>query len=401
MKALGEWVTLNGEDAGIALDICPHHIIEESYSGTDPAPPGSRYYSIGIAIENVGTLPYRGTLAYGTVLVDAAGYQYEASSIVDFLELGDVKVSPGDFRRGFVGFELPATAQPVEVLVTLDHGYGPDTGHWDLTRETPAALGGMKVGTHAAQVGDAQIVDGDDGRLGIVVEDGVDLTDTVEEYMLDLPTNRVVGVGLHIQNVGRQRYSDNPTYGAVLVAESGMQVEATSSLGDTGPLLGNLMLPPDASRKGFVVFEINESFRPALFQLSLDSGTAETYAEWDVRQLFTDLPEPDWKDEDEDAPDLDGPDQQLDLSSAAVELEPVDVNLAEEGELAALPGVGVILAKRAVSERSVRGGFSTVEEFIAVLELKPHVAVRVLERITVTAGAAPPAPRIQGRVVDY
>lgn len=86
----------------------------------------------------------------------------------------------------------------------------------------------------------------------------------------------------------------------------------------------------------------------------------------------------------------------------------VDVNRAPESELAGLPGVGLILAKKAVQYREANRGFRTVDEFFQVLGLKPHVAERLRPLVTVgpTSPGSPPSPPASpssggGRVVDF
>ncbi|WP_043931126.1 ComEA family DNA-binding protein [Bacillus sp. EB01] len=78
----------------------------------------------------------------------------------------------------------------------------------------------------------------------------------------------------------------------------------------------------------------------------------------------------------------------------------LDLNAATEKELAQLPGVGFILAKRAISERTKNGGFRTFEEFTEVLNLKPHN----IEKISLLAIVKAPesaAPQTAGRMVDF
>lgn len=81
--------------------------------------------------------------------------------------------------------------------------------------------------------------------------------------------------------------------------------------------------------------------------------------------------------------------------------EKIDVNSAGEGELAALPGIGTILAKRIVAERRSRGGFQSVDELATVVELKPHVLQRVRGSLTAGVSAETPSDRSRGRVVDF
>ncbi|MBW3634470.1 MAG: helix-hairpin-helix domain-containing protein, partial [Chloroflexi bacterium] len=75
----------------------------------------------------------------------------------------------------------------------------------------------------------------------------------------------------------------------------------------------------------------------------------------------------------------------------------MDLNTAAESDLASLPGIGPVLAKRIVAERSSRGGFSNVEQ-LAEIGVPPHVVVRL--RPLVAFSQLPGARRPRGRIVD-
>ncbi|HEX8317733.1 helix-hairpin-helix domain-containing protein [Longimicrobium sp.] len=77
----------------------------------------------------------------------------------------------------------------------------------------------------------------------------------------------------------------------------------------------------------------------------------------------------------------------------------VDLNAGPEAAIAALPGIGPILAQRAVELREARGGFASVEDFADALDLKPHIRERIRPLAFTTPRAAPPRPT--GRRVDY
>jgi DNA uptake protein ComE-like DNA-binding protein len=84
----------------------------------------------------------------------------------------------------------------------------------------------------------------------------------------------------------------------------------------------------------------------------------------------------------------------------------VDLNTTEESTLAALPGVGLILAKKAVSVRQEQGGFRSFDEFCDALGLQPHIREKLRPLVTIAASPASAAPAQQppelgGRVVDY
>ena len=79
----------------------------------------------------------------------------------------------------------------------------------------------------------------------------------------------------------------------------------------------------------------------------------------------------------------------------------LDLNGATERELASLPGVGPVLAKRAATERAQRGGFSSVDELGQVLGLKPHVVERLRPLLTVGPRPQQSGAGRTGRLIDF
>lgn len=57
--------------------------------------------------------------------------------------------------------------------------------------------------------------------------------------------------------------------------------------------------------------------------------------------------------------------------------EKIDVNRCSQSELMELPGIGVVQAKRAIEHRQTHGGFRSVDEFVDLLQIKPHFAVQI------------------------
>lgn len=85
--------------------------------------------------------------------------------------------------------------------------------------------------------------------------------------------------------------------------------------------------------------------------------------------------------------------------AAAATPDAVNVNSASEESIAALPGVGIILAKKAIQHRQANGAFHSIDEFFELLGLKAHVIQRV--RPLVTVQQTPPLPpQIGGRSMD-
>ncbi|WP_462410813.1 ComEA family DNA-binding protein [Neobacillus sp. Marseille-QA0830] len=79
----------------------------------------------------------------------------------------------------------------------------------------------------------------------------------------------------------------------------------------------------------------------------------------------------------------------------------VDLNQATEFEIATLPGVGPIFAKRAIQERENLGGFQSLEDFAEILGLKPHIVERIRPLVTVSGQKDPRNKHYAGRMVDF
>lgn len=56
-----------------------------------------------------------------------------------------------------------------------------------------------------------------------------------------------------------------------------------------------------------------------------------------------------------------------------VEIKRVDINNCSEQDLTELPGISVIMAKKAIKKREEIGGFKNTEEFFEILNLKQHM----------------------------
>ncbi|MEV6301122.1 helix-hairpin-helix domain-containing protein [Actinoplanes sp. NPDC051861] len=89
----------------------------------------------------------------------------------------------------------------------------------------------------------------------------------------------------------------------------------------------------------------------------------------------------------------------------------LDVNMAAEHELAALPGLGPQRAAQVMAARQARGGFLGLPEFAAVAGLAPHEFVAIRDRLscnppppppdaTEPPPPGPPEPPPYGRIVD-
>ncbi len=79
----------------------------------------------------------------------------------------------------------------------------------------------------------------------------------------------------------------------------------------------------------------------------------------------------------------------------------LDLNIASEQQLAALPGVGIALAKRAVDLRTQTGWFASADDFCARLQLMPHFAAQIRNLAFASPPATQPKPADNAaRIVD-
>ncbi len=84
-------------------------------------------------------------------------------------------------------------------------------------------------------------------------------------------------------------------------------------------------------------------------------------------------------------------------------VEQVVINETTEEELAKIPGIGGLFAKKIISTRSQENGFQSFNHFVEVLSVKPHVAEKIKpyllfpEKETVVVSAK----KTEGRVIDF
>lgn len=79
----------------------------------------------------------------------------------------------------------------------------------------------------------------------------------------------------------------------------------------------------------------------------------------------------------------------------------LDINRATEQDIAALPGVGVILAKKAIALREKSGSFQSLEDFGEALSLKPHIVDRIRPMVTFSKIVQSEQSGGMGRLVDF
>lgn len=83
----------------------------------------------------------------------------------------------------------------------------------------------------------------------------------------------------------------------------------------------------------------------------------------------------------------------------------INVNTAQAGELAVLPGINIVTAKKIIEYRDLNGNFKSSDDFIKVAEVKEHFVAKIKDMIEVNDSAAAKHKNGYdsdgGRVVDF
>ncbi|GEM_PF-2855012 len=72
-----------------------------------------------------------------------------------------------------------------------------------------------------------------------------------------------------------------------------------------------------------------------------------------------------------------------DISAAAIDTIPVNINTAAEEELVRLNGIGPALAGRIIEDRAKNGPYNTVEELQRVNGIGPATVAKITEQATI------------------
>ncbi len=134
---VGSVITLTGNSSGEKMAVAVTKIIShgqpaDQFSTPDP---GKRFYAVQFRLSDTGSAAYSDSPSNGAAVVDSAGQSYQSSfeSAAGCQSFpGTENIVAGETGLGCVVFEVPATAKITKVQFTLDSGFGPQTGQWDV-----------------------------------------------------------------------------------------------------------------------------------------------------------------------------------------------------------------------------------------------------------------------------
>ena len=134
---VGSAITLAGTTSGEKMTVTVTRVTRNARPASEFDVPdqGSRLYAVQFRLANTGSAAYSDSPSNGAVVTDAAGQSYQASVFAaagcqPFP--GTENIAAGQSGLGCVVFQVPARAVITAVQFTLDSGFGPQTGQWDV-----------------------------------------------------------------------------------------------------------------------------------------------------------------------------------------------------------------------------------------------------------------------------
>lgn len=134
----GTAITLTGNSSGEQMSVTVVKVISSASPGDEftSAPAGDRLYAVQFRLRDTGTAAYSDSPSNGAAVIDSKGQSYQAG-IADTASgcpsfPGTENIASGQTGLGCIVFEVPKSAKITGVQFTLDSGFGPQTGQWNV-----------------------------------------------------------------------------------------------------------------------------------------------------------------------------------------------------------------------------------------------------------------------------
>jgi hypothetical protein len=197
----------------------------------------------------------------------------------------DATAAPGDLRQGWVVVEVPDGVNVGRVRYTPDSGFADETAEWDSALDAIPLAADPAVTVPNAGIGDTITLASLDGIPVAVTVDAIADPAEAAEFSDPQDGNRLVAVQLTLTNNGTSNYDDSVENMPSIVTPEGFSYGATLADVTAGQGFdGSLLLTPQDTRTGWVVFELPSEQPIAKLTLALDSGFGPEAGEWQLEQ---------------------------------------------------------------------------------------------------------------------
>jgi hypothetical protein len=131
---LGDSITLAGNESGLQMRVTLVEVRNDAEGDEFFGPErGNRFFAVRLRLTNVGSRNYNDSPSNGASVIDRQDQEY-TGDVFDAVEpaLGSPTIRQGDSRQGWITFQVPKRAKLRTFQLTLDSGFGPETGEWVL-----------------------------------------------------------------------------------------------------------------------------------------------------------------------------------------------------------------------------------------------------------------------------
>ncbi|HYU58505.1 MAG TPA: hypothetical protein VEO00_10710 [Actinomycetota bacterium] len=131
---VGETLTLHGTEEGSAIEVTVAEVIDPYTLQSEVLVPeeGTRLIAFDLELTNAGTVAYSDAPGNGAVLLDENDVEWNSVISGEDVALVSVTMAPGDSDSGLIYFQLPEDLGIARLRLTLNSGYGPESGEWLL-----------------------------------------------------------------------------------------------------------------------------------------------------------------------------------------------------------------------------------------------------------------------------
>lgn len=134
---IGSAITLSGNSSGEQVAVTVTKVVNSAQPSDEfnTAPAGDRLYAVQFRLRDSGSAAYSDSPSNGAAVVDSAGQSYQSGfeTVAGCQSFpGSENIASGASGLGCIVFEVPESAKITEVQFTLDSGFGPQTGQWNV-----------------------------------------------------------------------------------------------------------------------------------------------------------------------------------------------------------------------------------------------------------------------------
>lgn len=132
---VGDSITLQGNNEDLRVRVKLLRIRRNIPAGPYDSVDG-KLIGLELLLTNVGDATYDDSPSNGARLISRSDREFDPAFLTGGpCELwAGVTIAPGSKRRGCLAFDVPKTVKAKTFQFSLDSGFGPESGEWDLRR---------------------------------------------------------------------------------------------------------------------------------------------------------------------------------------------------------------------------------------------------------------------------